>query len=149
GGERITVGGEVVVRFSFSDATEEALVKRLYESSTRDPLTGVFTRRYFAERIEAELAYARRHKTPLGLLMLGLDHFKIINYAHGHAGGGAVLRAVATHAMHLTRTEDIFARYGGEEFVLLVRGIKPKQMLQLAERVRKSVGNLQIPFMGR
>ena len=149
GGERIQVGSDVVVRFGYTDETEEALAKRLYESSTRDPLTRAFTRKYLDERMEAELAYARRHSTPLGLIILDLDHFKAVNDTFGHPAGDAVLRGLASLVMDLVRTEDVFARYGGEEFVVLARGIKPKGMLDFAERIRKAVEQKEFRYRGR
>ncbi len=142
-GARIQVGADVVLRFSLTDETEEALAKRLYESSTRDPLTHVFTRKYFDERLEAEIAYAVRHKSPLGVIMFDLDAFKAINDTYGHAAGDTVLRSVAGRVDNLIRAEDVLARYGGEEFVILARGIKRKQMVQFADRIRKSVAQLE------
>jgi two-component system cell cycle response regulator len=149
GGERVQVGSDVVLRFGYTDETEEALAKRLYESSTRDPLTRAFTRKYFDERLEAEMAYGRRHRSPLGLIIFDVDHFKVINDTHGHPAGDEVLRTIANRMIHMVRTEDVFARYGGEEFVVLARGIKPRGMLQFAERIRKGVGRTQIPYQAR
>jgi two-component system, cell cycle response regulator len=148
-GDRIQVGADVVLRFSLTDDTEETLAKRLYESSTRDPLTGAFTRKYFDERLKAEIAYATRHNSPLGVLLFDLDRFKSINDQFGHAAGDAVLVGVATRVSTLIRTEDIFARYGGEEFVVLARGIKRKNTIMFAERIRKSVGKLRVDFKRR
>jgi two-component system cell cycle response regulator len=144
-GDRAQIGPDAVVRLSFSDETEEALAKRLYESSTRDPLTRAYTRKYLSERLDSEVAYARRHKTPLGIIMLDLDHFKVTNDTYGHSAGDAVLRRVASEVQGVIRTEDILARFGGEEFVILVRGVKHKDMLRFAERVRRAVERLKIP----
>ncbi len=143
-GDRLQIGPDVVLRFSMSDETEEALAKKLYESSTRDPLTQANTRKYFDERFEAEVAYARRHKTPLAVLMIDVDHFKVVNDTHGHAAGDAVLRRVARELQGVIRTEDILARYGGEEFVVLVRGTKSRGVVQFAERIRRAIEKLEI-----
>ena len=149
GGERIQIGPNVVFRFSFGDETEEALARKLYEASTRDPLTQCHSRRFLDERLEAEVAYARRHKSPLGAVMFDIDHFKAINDMLGHAAGDRVLREVGARIGKLIRTEDVFGRYGGEEFLVLVRGIKHKNVIRFAERVRHAIDELRIPFGNR
>ncbi|MEO6418218.1 MAG: GGDEF domain-containing protein [Polyangiaceae bacterium] len=145
-GDRIQVGPKVVLRFAILDETEEALARSLFEASTRDPLTRAFNRRYFMERLDAEVAFATRHDSNLSVVMLDLDHFKHLNDTFGHAGGDAVLRGIATQIPRLIRAEDVFARYGGEEFVLLVRGIDHPHVALLAERIQRTVHKLDIPF---
>jgi diguanylate cyclase (GGDEF)-like protein len=108
----------------------------LYEQSTRDVLTQVHNRRYFEERMAAELAYARRQKTPLSLVLLDVDHFKRINDTHGHAAGDTVLRELAARFATTLRHEDILARYGGEEFAVGLRGITIEGARVVAERLR-------------
>lgn len=139
GEERVWIGGDVVLRFALTDDTEEALARRLYEGATRDALTGCYSRRYFDDRFPAELAYARRHRCALSVLMVDVDHFKSVNDTLGHAGGDDVLRALAAGLQELVRTEDTLVRFGGEEFLLLVRGIEPPGLRDFAERVRASV----------
>ncbi len=141
GGERIQqLGADVVMRFSFGDETEEHVARQLYETSTRDRLTRCYSRGFFDERLAAEVAYARRHKSQLGVILFDIDHFKRINDDGGHAAGDQVLRDVAECVQKLVRAEDILARYGGEEFVMIVRGIEHDHVVQLAERVREAVG---------
>ena len=147
-GDRIHVGPNLVLRFSIVDAAEDSLARQLYESSTRDALTKSYNRRYFIERLASELAFAQRHKTRLSIVLLDLDHFKEKNDEHGHLGGDAVLRAVSACVQKLIRAEDVFARYGGEEFILLVRGIEHENVHLLAERVRRAIERLKIPFDG-
>jgi diguanylate cyclase (GGDEF)-like protein len=143
-GDRIQLGPNLLLRFALTDASEEAMQRRLFESSTRDGLTGVFNRAHFFERLEAEVAHARRHHGELGLLMLDLDWFKVINDRYGHLVGDRVLCAVADVVGRLIRVEDIFARYGGEEFVLLARSTPHDDALRLAERIRDAVRTLAI-----
>jgi diguanylate cyclase (GGDEF)-like protein len=143
-GDRVQIGPSLILRFSFTDDAEEALQRRLYESSTRDALTRAFNRKYLNERLLAEIAHARRHKTQLALLMLDLDRFKSINDSHGHLAGDMVLRVVAAHLQRLIRLEDVLARYGGEEFVILIRSTALNDAGKLAERVRTTVERLQI-----
>ena len=146
GGERAQIGPDVVVRLAFEDETEEALARQLYEASTRDPLTRAYTRKFFAERFSAEVAYAQRHKSLLSVVALDLDHFKLINDDYGHPAGDFVLRCTAAEVERLVRTEDVFARCGGEEFMILVRGIKHKNVVVFAERVRETLAKLEMPW---
>jgi diguanylate cyclase (GGDEF)-like protein len=145
-GDRFQVGPNVVLRFAMVDEAEEALARQLYESSTRDALTGAYNRKYFFERLHAEVAFALRHGTRLGVILFDLDHFKAVNDTHGHIAGDQLLRRVATRVMELIRTEDVLARYGGEEFVLLARGIERPGLVLFAERVRRAVEELQVPW---
>jgi diguanylate cyclase (GGDEF)-like protein len=143
-GDRVQVGPALILRFAMTDDAEEALQRRLYESSTRDALTRAFNRKYLNERLLAEIAHARRHKTQLALLMVDLDRFKDINDAYGHLAGDMVLRVVASHVQRLIRLEDVLARYGGEEFVILIRSTALADAGKLAERVRSTIERLQI-----
>ncbi len=143
-GDRIQLGPNVIVSFAILDAQAEKLTQELYESSVRDPLTRAYNRRYLLERLASEIAYARRHKTRLALLILDIDHFKRINDSHGHLAGDDVLREVAYLVQRMIRTEDVFARLGGEEFVVVVRGISHANVGRFAERLRLAVSELQV-----
>jgi diguanylate cyclase (GGDEF)-like protein len=110
--------------------------RALYEASTRDALTQIHNRRYFEERMESELAFARRQKAPLSLVLLDVNHFKRINDSYGHAVGDAVLREIAARFRATLRHEDILARYGGEEFAVGLRGITIDNARVVAERLR-------------
>jgi two-component system cell cycle response regulator len=145
-GDRLAVGPSVEFRFGFTDEAEEGLLRRLYESSVLDALTGAYNRKHFAERLGAELAYAKRHKTPLSLLMFDLDHFKSINDTFGHLGGDHVLRTVAALVKKTLRAEDVFARYGGEEFAIIGRGIDVEKAFMFGERVRVIIESARIEF---
>ena len=147
-GDRIGLGPLLVLRFALVGTDEKALAFHLYEGSTRDALTGVYNRRYFDERLEAELAYAKRHKTNLGLLLFDLDHFKRINDVHGHVAGDMVLRFVTAQLQRVIRKEDVLARYGGEEFVVIARGIEHKNVGIFGERLRRAIEMLRIPWQG-
>jgi diguanylate cyclase (GGDEF)-like protein len=145
-GDRIQVGPNVVIRFAVLDEAEEQLAHQLYEASTKDALTKVYNRKYFAERLAAEVAYSHRHKAPLAIILFDLDHFKKVNDTHGHLAGDVVLRVVAAQVQRTIRSEDVLARYGGEEFVLLVRGIPHANVAHFAERIRKAVERLTVPW---
>jgi diguanylate cyclase (GGDEF)-like protein len=138
-GDRIQLGMYLTLRFSLVTPEEEASMVRLYEAAMRDGLTGVFNRKHIEERLEAEIAYAMRHATPLSIAMLDVDHFKRINDTYGHPAGDAVLRNVAGVLSRGLRTEDVLGRYGGEEFIILARGIQVHEAAQMAERLRLGV----------
>jgi len=145
-GDRVQIGGAFILRFGLIAADEEALARRLYESSTRDALTGLYNRKYAGERLAAEVAFAHRHQTPFGVALFDLDHFKRVNDTHGHQAGDGVLRVVAAQVQRVIRGEDVLARYGGEEFIMLVRGVAPRGVEVVAERVRGAVERLSIPW---
>jgi diguanylate cyclase (GGDEF)-like protein len=143
-GDRIHIGPNVTISFAILDSQAEVMTHQLYESAMRDTLTRAHNRRYLVERLASELAYSRRHKTPLALILFDIDHFKRVNDTHGHLAGDEVLREVAALVSRLIRTEDVFARYGGEEFVVLARGIEHENAVRFAERIRTAVQRLEI-----
>lgn len=143
-GDRIQLGPNVVLRFAVTDETEADLQRKLFDSSTRDALTRLYNRRYFAERLVAEVAYARRHQSPLSLILLDIDHFKLVNDRLGHLAGDEVLCAVADEILRVVRTEDVVARYGGEELAVLARATSRDAGARLAERIRASIAELRV-----
>ena len=86
-GDKISMGGTTVLKFTYQDALEEQFNRQLYESAVRDGLTGLYNRRYFDERLRAEMAYTLRHKAAFALMMADIDHFKRVNDEHGHQVG--------------------------------------------------------------
>ena len=109
------------------------------EAAVRDALTRVYNRRHFVERLASEVAYSLRHRSPLSLLMIDIDHLKRINDGYGRPAGDYVLATLGQILLAAVRVEDIVARYGGEEFAILCRGTPPMSALQLAERLRRDV----------
>lgn len=142
-GDRLLFG-HTVVKFFAQAAVDEEYLRQTYELSVRDGLTGLYNRRYFDDRFRAEVAYARRHRTRLSLLMIDIDRFKDVNDRHRHPAGDEVLRQAAADLRQRVRAEDLLARYGGEEFALLAREISPDGAVALAERLRKGVEALAI-----
>ncbi|HWB67657.1 MAG TPA: diguanylate cyclase [Mycobacteriales bacterium] len=92
----------------------------LRDQSIRDPLTGLFNRRFLDEFLDRELQRARRRGHAVTLGLLDLDHFKLFNDTHGHHGGDTVLRDLGRYLLEGTRGEDVVARFGGEEFVVVM-----------------------------
>ena len=147
-GAKIRVGQTTVLKFARYDEVEEKAQRQLLESALRDGLTRAFNRRYFLQRLAAEVRFAERHEQPLALLMLDLDHFKALNDAHGHPTGDEVLCAVVDVLGDTLRSEDVLARYGGEELAVLVRGIAREHAILLGERLRRVVENMKLSAKG-
>ena len=122
-GDRVQLSGETVVRIRYQDSRESEVLARMQEALTRDELTSVYNRRYFLERLDQEYAFARRHRTPLAVMMIDIDYFKRINDDHGHPVGDRVLAFVGQQLRDAVRAEDLVGRYGGDEFVVCVRGV--------------------------
>jgi diguanylate cyclase (GGDEF)-like protein len=141
-GDVVQLGKRVGLRFTLVDAEQEQLMRQLYESSTRDALTGAHNRKHFDDRLKSELAYALRHSTSIALIMLDIDHFKSVNDQHGHAAGDSVLQQTARSIAQRLRAEDMFARFGGEEFAVIMRGVNLAGAARLGERLRATVAAL-------
>ncbi|MEY8878415.1 MAG: diguanylate cyclase [Leptothrix sp. (in: b-proteobacteria)] len=122
----------------------EQLQSRLREASVRDPLTGLFNRRYLDATLARELTRCQREGRPLSMLVVDADHFKRINDQYGHAGGDEVLRAIARAMQSAHRSDDVICRFGGEEFVIAMPAADAGQAALRAEALRLSVADLQI-----
>jgi diguanylate cyclase (GGDEF)-like protein len=148
-GDKIQLGRNTMLRFTYLDAHDESFQRLMYDSALRDGLTRAFNRRYFSDRLRAEFRFAERHRSRLGLLMMDLDHFKAVNDGFGHVVGDFVLTEFADTIQQGIRNEDVFARYGGEEFALITRGIGAEHTLQLAERLRRAIEELPLEYEGK
>ncbi len=130
-----------------NDVTETiVLMRRLNQQATTDELTGIYNRHYLIQWGSQELERARPEGMYLGILMMDLDHFKLINDVHGHLAGDDVLRRVVKCLQDGLRDGDILGRYGGEEFVAFLPGADLPAVIQIAERLRQQIENLIIPF---
>jgi two-component system, cell cycle response regulator len=115
--------------------------EQLRFQATHDALTGAFNRGEILEMLRRELERGARTRTTTGILMLDIDHFKLINDTYGHLTGDAVLREVTQRVSKAVRSYDSVGRYGGEEFVIVLPGCSREQVDQGAERVRAAVDN--------
>jgi diguanylate cyclase (GGDEF)-like protein len=113
------------------------LQEALRLQAIRDPLTGLYNRRYMQEFLERELHSARRKRRPLSVMMLDLDHFKRYNDNFGHSAGDQALAAVGEMLLRMLRAEDIACRYGGEEFTLILPECPLSEATVRAEEIRK------------
>jgi len=112
------------------------LRESLRQQSIRDPLTNLFNRRYMEESFDRELQRASRRGTPIGVLMLDVDHFKKFNDTYGHDAGDALLCELGAVLKASVRGEDIACRYGGEEFVVILPEAGREETLERAEALR-------------
>ena len=124
------------------------LESRLREQADRDPLTGVYNRRYFDAAMARELANCRRERLPLGLRLIDIDHFKQVNDTHGHQAGDAVLDRLAQLLREHARAADVICRYGGEEFLLLLPGMPQAAAVARAEACREAFSRVRVAFDG-
>jgi two-component system cell cycle response regulator len=138
-GEKVLLGRRTILKFALQDALEHSYQQQMYESTTRDGLTGTFNRKYFSQKLAADLSFATRHNVPFTLLMLDIDFFKKVNDTHGHRTGDQVLVSVTESIRQTIRTEDVLARYGGEEFAILALGTNLDGGKALGERIRVRV----------
>jgi diguanylate cyclase (GGDEF)-like protein len=125
------------------------LRETLRAQSIRDPLTGLFNRRYMEESLERELLRATRSQRPLGIIITDLDHFKRYNDTFGHEAGDLLLRELGTFLKTQLRKEDIACRYGGEEFVLILPDASLEIIKHRAETLRSGVKQMVVHFRGQ
>lgn len=117
--------------------------------SVTDALTGIHNRRYFQERLKAELDRAQRDDQELAVIMLDIDHFKRINDQYGHAVGDHVLRSLCQRIGQRLRRTDVFCRLGGEEFMVLCPGSNAEQARLLAMELWQGVRNVPVDGVGK
>jgi diguanylate cyclase (GGDEF)-like protein len=125
------------------------LRETLREQSIKDPLTGLYNRRYMEDAVEREFARARRTDSPISFVMMDIDHFKAYNDRTGHGAGDAVLAAVGAYLRDATRSEDVACRYGGEEFLLIFPGADGKAAVARAEQIRDGIKSLRVQLRDR
>jgi diguanylate cyclase (GGDEF)-like protein len=124
------------------------LHETLRSQSIRDPLTGLFNRRFMEESLELEIRRATRNQRPLGMIMIDLDHFKYFNDNFGHEAGDLLLKELGTLLKSNIRGEDIACRYGGEEFTLILPEGTGGVTRQRAEFFREAIQRLDVHFRG-
>jgi diguanylate cyclase (GGDEF)-like protein len=118
------------------------LRSELSQQAIRDPLTGLFNRRYMEEALARELKRAERHHTALSVLMIDLDHFKLLNDQFGHACGDAVLKGMGGTILWHSRDDDIACRYGGEEILVVLPNTAVEGAIAKANQIRSHIKKL-------
>jgi two-component system cell cycle response regulator len=147
-GDKIQISSATVFKFILSDESEKVFHDELYRMGVMDPVTNIYNKRYFTERLKQEFSLAKRNKTELSLIMIDLDFFKKINDTYGHLAGDFVLGKLSEVFSSLTRDEDIVARYGGEEFVAILPGSGEEGAVICAERIREKIAQTPLLFEG-
>lgn len=139
-------GREYLIAVSRDNSERLQLEDRLQRLSQQDGLTGLYNRRYFDQRLQAELRRLRRAGAPLTLLLLDIDHFKAYNDALGHLAGDDALRKVSAVLQDsLQREGDAACRYGGEEFAIILAGTGLDGGEHVAARIHAGIAALELP----
>ncbi len=126
----------IMMTFNRYIETNENLLKR---QAFTDPLTGIANRTAFFEKGEQLLEFARACKTPFSLIIVDIDHFKVVNDNYGHLAGDLCLTEVCNIIQKQCRAEDLFARIGGEEFAIILPNTSLESAQRIAERARVAV----------
>ena len=111
----------------------------LNDQADRDRLTGLYNRHFFDRTVPSAFEEAARHRVPMALIMVVIDHFKVLNDTYGHLVGDVVLRRTAQRMSESLRSDDRAIRFGGEEFVVVAQGVSPEAAWALGERIRRAV----------
>ena len=149
--ERSALGGMQQLSVAIADQMGLAVANLklrmvLRQQAIRDPLTGLFNRRYLEESLEREIHRARRNKAQMGIIMMDIDHFKPLNDTYGHEVGDEVLRVLGSFIQARIRGSDIPCRFGGEEFVLILPGASLETARQRAEELRAGTEQISVKF---
>ncbi len=121
---------------------------RAHSLSMRDPLTGLWNRRYLDETMSRELPRARRTNSGIGVIVLDVDHFKLLNDTFGHDAGDFVLARIGEMLRAATRESDIACRFGGEEFGVILPGANLEHSRNKAEAIRAAFASMNLDFEG-
>ncbi len=122
------------------------LQEKTLNLAVTDKLTGLRNRRYFDQRLNEEIHHAGRQQTPLSLLMLDIDDFKLVNDTHGHVVGDRVLQNLGRILTGQLWQVDVASRYGGEEFAVILPQTDTAAAEKVAERIRARVAELRVPL---
>lgn len=136
---------------SLQSAQQELLAvqEALRYQATHDPLTGIWNREAIMEALRNEIERALRSATPLGVLLLDIDHFKPVNDTYGHLAGDETLREIGRRLVAATRPYDLVGRYGGEEFLVLLPGCADDSTHGIAERIRSAISSAPFTAAGK
>ncbi|MCW8931409.1 MAG: GGDEF domain-containing protein [Gammaproteobacteria bacterium] len=124
------------------------LLKVMKSMAIKDPLTGIFNRRYLNDALTAEIKRAKRTGETFSLIMIDIDYFKKINDLNGHSVGDKVLCQFVKILIHLSRESDIVSRWGGEEFLILCPDTKLKGAINLGEKILQAIRDFQFEAIG-
>src|SRR5471032_3162714 len=137
--------GETLVMLTLTDVTEQKRIEdQLRQLATTDTLTGALTRRHFFDLAELEWVRSTRHRHPLCVALIDVDHFKSVNDRFGHGTGDEALRLVADTVRGKLRRHDLLGRYGGDELALLFPETPIEGARQVSDRIRRAVADIRL-----
>ncbi|MDJ0751393.1 MAG: GGDEF domain-containing protein [Woeseiaceae bacterium] len=130
-------------------AVGDRLRASLRNAAFRDPLTGLYNRRYTFDIFRSELAKFKRYGDPFSVILIDADHFKQVNDQYGHCAGDVALKAIADACNNSVRDTDVVGRFGGEEFIILLPHTKAEAASIVAERIRKTMFDSKLDSQGQ
>jgi diguanylate cyclase (GGDEF)-like protein len=137
--EQRVAKAEAYIKQSLSVIEAKRLMNTLRESSLRDPMTGLFNRRFLQDQASHIIAGSLRRKKNIGLLMCDVDYFKQVNDKFGHDAGDVVLKETAAIIASSVRESDVVVRFGGEEFLVILNDVEAGDSFAIAEKIRTNV----------
>ncbi len=143
-GDKRLFRAEQYIIESLSVIEAKRLTNTLRESALKDPLTGLYNRRFLQEYTEKLVAGVLRRGKQVGLIMCDLDYFKQVNDEHGHNVGDAVLKETAAIITKCLRSADLVIRFGGEEFLVLLLDVAEGEAVKVAEKIRTALADAKI-----
>ena len=139
------MNGELLLYINFTNITDHKQTEQeLFAQASTDTLTGLYNRRQFLALTQQALALSQRENTPFCVLMLDIDHFKVINDTYGHDVGDIVLQQLARAIKNTLRKSDIIARWGGEEFIVFLHNTLPEKAITPANKLRAVMQDLRV-----
>jgi len=140
--------GNCIYRFLGGGNIENDYHEEIYRLTVIDGLTQIHNRRYLIEFLDREVSRACRHRRPLAVILLDLDHFKTVNDRLGHLAGDLALRELCSRVRSMIRPDDLLARYGGEEFAVVLPETDMATAGQIADQIRLAIANRPFTFNG-
>ncbi len=134
------IGYELALIYSFYMEYSKSL-----NLAIRDGLTGLYTHRYFQERLEEEILKSKRYGSPVSLIMLDTDNFKKYNDTYGHPEGDKLLQRIAKYLRETLRESDVICRYGGDEFSIILPNIDKNTAIRIAQRIHARFDSVNLP----
>lgn len=139
-GDKIAIG-EHILRFEFLDEIDREFHRQIHRLLSHDDLTGLLSSRSFFSELRRESARAKAENRPFCVLMMDVDHFKLVNDTYGHLTGSKTLEEIGYVIMQNLRSGDVASRFGGEEFAAFLLDAEIGQALVAAERIRAEIEN--------
>lgn len=143
-GDKIQISTTTIIQFDYLDESRRVSEQKRYEMGVKDAVTGAYNKSYFLQRIADEFSFSHRQNQPMSIIIIDIDHFKLINDTYGHLVGDQVLQEMSSNVASMIREEDVFCRYGGEEFVIIMRNTSCQHAVNLADRIRQKIGDTPI-----